>query len=189
MAQSYLNNFPPYVPPETPVDPSFGTTVEPPVGTTDMTTNTLDQFGRPVNSVGMPISNGAPSPIKPATLMSDPMQWAKDNPKTAMLGGLGLAGAMGAFKPNTLNTPPKTASFYETTYNAPKFVTDPTTGRVTYVAGSQGYGPGTRVTRNVATGGGIRALSGGGETAPFVSMPSRGQKPANQKSPRSPEDS
>ena len=199
VAQSTFNNNPPYVSdpvaesyklalqPEISVDPSFGTT---PVGTTDMPTNTLDQFGRPVNSAGMPISNGAPSPIKPATLMSDPMQWAKDNPRTAMLGGLGIAGAMGAFKPNTLNTPPKTASFYETTYNAPKFVTDPVTGRVTYVAGSQGYGPGSRVTRNVAAGGGIRALSSGAaETAPFVSMPSRGQKPANQKSPRSAEDS
>jgi len=204
-AQAYYNNVPPSLPPEIPADPSFGST---PVGTTDMRLNTqnplggyTDQFGRSLDATGAPISNGAVAPktstTSPTTtspkFREDPFGYLthKDNRGTAMLGGLGIAGAMGAFKPNTLNTTPKTASFYEITYNAPQFVTDPVTGRVTYVAGSQGYGPGNRVTRNVAAGGGIRALSSGGnpETAPFVSMPSRGQKPANQKSPRSAEDS
>ena len=181
-------------------DPVRNYFTNPPTPANNFNAPAENYYNAPANTSSNPFklnamspSGGTPASTASPKFTEDPFGYLthKDNRGTAMLGGLGIAGAMGAFKPNTLkNQSPQTAPFYETTYNAPKFVTDPTTGRVTYVAGSQGYGPGTRVTRNVATGGGIRALSGGGdgETAPFVSMPSRGQKPANQKSTRLPED-
>jgi hypothetical protein len=100
----------------------------------------------------------------------------KDNRGTAMLGGLGLAGAMGAFNPKTglNNLPPRTYQRVNTSYN-PGTV-NPNYGQPgqPYFVG-QGYGPQTRETFNVAAGGGIRALSGGGETAPYVPMTARGQ--------------
>ena len=150
----------PLAPPSYPMPPSGGGYPMPP--------STLPPGAVPASS------NIAP--VKEPGFFDNPWKWAKKNPLEAAGGAYTALKLSGALNPKTglNNLKPLTVSDYKTTYNAPKFETDPTTGRVTYVAGSQGYGPGTRVTRNVATGGGIRALSGGGETAPYVPMSDRG---------------
>lgn len=154
----------------------------------------VDYFAKP--TFGKLTDLYSPAAAAPASTAS-PKFWDKpweylthkDNRLQAAgvaLGGLKLAGA---FNPKTglNNLPPRTVSDYETTYNAPQFVTDPATGRVTYVAGSQGYGPGTRVTRNVAAGGGIRALYGGGETAPYMPRTPTGGMKRNEEFPDDPD--
>lgn len=141
-----------------------------------MSPDAFKPINAPAPQTGSPLNKPA-SPASPEFL-KDPFGYLthKDNRGKAMLGGLGLAGAMGAFNPKTglNNLPPRTVSDYETTYN-PGTV-NPNFGKPgePYFL-KQGYGPGTRVTRNVAAGGGIRALREGGETAPYVPMTARGQ--------------
>jgi hypothetical protein len=130
---------------------------------------------------------GAPSP----EFTTDPFGYLthKDNRGTALLGGLGVAGAMGAFDPKTgLNLPPRTYEVANTTYN-PGTV-NPNFGKPgqPYFLG-QGYGPMTRETRTVAAGGGIRSLSRGGETAPYVPMTARGFMTNKESIPDSADDS
>ena len=184
VAQSTFTNNPPYVSdpvaesykfalqPETPVDPSFGTTVAPPVGATDM----------PViqpNAVG-----GYPKSSSGTSFMDDPFKWMNANKGKTALGAAVAAGAMGAFNPKTglNNLPPRTYQRVNTSYNPgtvnPKYGMP---GEPYFVG--QGYGPQTRETFSVAAGGGIRALSGGDLIAPYMSMSDRGG--TNKPSPKS----
>ena len=129
-------------------------------------------------------------PVPKAEFFTNPLDWMEQNKFQTAVGGLGIAGAMGAFDPKTgLNQPSRTYEVANTTYNPPQFVTDPKTGRVTYVAGTQGYGPTTRETRTVAAGGGIRSLSTGGPTAPYVPMTARGFMTNKESIPDSADDS
>jgi hypothetical protein len=98
-----------------------------------------------------------------------------DNRLQTAVGGLGIASAMGAFDPKTgLNLPPRTYQRVNTSYNPgtvnPKYGMP---GEPYFVG--QGYGPETRETYYGAAGGGIRALSTGGPTAPYVPMTARGK--------------
>jgi hypothetical protein len=134
-----------------------------------------------------------PYNLRPAYMPPEKYPWEylthKDNRGTALLGGLGIAGAMGAFDPKTgLNLPPRTYEVANTTYN-PGTV-NPNFGKPgqPYFLG-QGYGPMTRETRTVAAGGGIRSLSRGGETAPYVPMTARGFMTNKESIPDSADDS
>ena len=133
----------------------------------------------------------APLGTKPTTtspdFKTDPFGYLthKDNRGTAMLGGLGLAGAMGAFNPKTglNNLPPRTYQRVNTSYNPgtvnPKYGMP---GEPYFVG--QGYGPQTRETFSVAAGGGIRALSEGG----YIPNP-RGQMTGKEDVPTDLDDS
>lgn len=112
----------------------------------------------------------------------------KDNRLQVAAGGLGLAGAMGAFNRNTglKNLPPRAYQRVNTSYNPgtvnPKYGMP---GEPYFVG--QGYGPETRETFYGAAGGGIRALSGGGET--YVPMTARGQMTIKENVPDDLDDS
>ena len=128
-------------------------------------------------------------PVPKAEFFDNPLTWMDQNKFQTAVGGLGVAGAMGAFSPKTgLNLPPRTFEVANTTYSPG--TRNPNFGRPgePYFLG-QGYGPMTRETRTVAAGGGIRSLSGGGETAPYVPMPSRGFMTNKESIPDSAEDS
>jgi hypothetical protein len=151
--------------------------------TVESSPRTTDMPVQPANYLG-----GYAKPS--SSFMDDSLKWAKDNPKTAMLGGLGIAGAMGAFNRNTglKNLPPRAYQRVNTSYNPgtvnPKYGMP---GEPYFVG--QGYGPETRETFYGAAGGGIRALSGGGETAPYVPMTARGQMTIKENVPDDLDDS
>ena len=112
----------------------------------------------------------------------------KDNRLQVAAGGLGLAGAMGAFNRNTglNNLPPRAYQRVNTSYNPgtvnPKYGMP---GEPYFVG--QGYGPETRETFYGAAGGGIRSLSGGGET--YVPMTARGKMTIKENVPDDLDDS
>ena len=149
----------PLAPPSYPMPPSGGGYPMPP--------STLPPGAVPASS------NIAP--VKEPGFFDNPWEWAKKNPLQAAGGAYTALKLSGALNPRTglNNLKPLTVSDYKTSYS-PGTV-NPNFGKPgePYFL-NQSYGPGTRVTRNVATGGGIRALSGGGETAPYVPMTDRG---------------
>ena len=137
-----------------------------------------------------------PPGTKPTTtspdFKTDPFGYLthKDNRLQVAAGGLGLAGAMGAFNRNTglKNLPPRAYQRVNTSYNPgtvnPKYGMP---GEPYFVG--QGYGPETRETFYGAAGGGIRALSGGDLIAPYVPMTARGQMTKKETVPTDLDDS
>lgn len=167
-------------------DPKTNWLTNPATPANNYNANVENYFNPSANTVGNPLKLNAMSPSSGAASASttspdfktDPFGYLthKDNRLQAAgvaLGGLKLAGA---FNPRTglNNLPPRTYQRVNTSYN-PGTV-NPNYGQPgqPYFVG-QGYGPQTRETFSVAAGGGIRALNGGGETAPYVPMTARGQ--------------
>ena len=141
---------------------------------------------KPINAPTTPTGSPLNKPVSAASpeFLKDPFGYLthKDNRLQAAgvaLGGLKLAGA---FDPKTglNNLPPRTYQRVNTSYN-PGTV-NPNYGQPgqPYFVG-QGYGPQTRETYNAAAGGGIRALSGGGET--YVPMTPTGGMRRGEKFP------
>ena len=179
-------------------DPKTNWLTNPATPANNYNANVQNYFNPSANTGGNPLKLNAMSPSSgaaPASTASpkfseDMLGYLthKDNRLQVAAGGLGLAGAMGAFNRNTglKNLPPRSYQRVNTSYNPgtvnPKYGMP---GEPYFVG--QGYGPETRETFYGAAGGGIRALSGGGETAPYMPRTPTGGMKRNEEFPDDPD--